>query len=135
MAIGWQPSMETGAPVLDAQRRALVERADALLGALIGGQDRPSIEKALKDFGDYAVRHFSTEEDCHLRGVCPALRWTGVARAELIRIMSEFRLSFERFGATPAVADDLNCKLSGWVSTYIPGPATDLPCVSPARQA
>lgn len=135
MAIGWRESMETGASVLDAQRRALVERADALLVALVGGEDRPSIEKALKDFGDYAVRHFSTEEDCHLRGVCPALRWTGVARAELIRIMSEFRLSFERFGPTPGVADDLSCKLSAWVSEYIPGPVTDLPCVSVPRPA
>src|SRR5512140_1895455 len=133
MAIGWQSSMETGAPVLDAQRRALVERADALLNALLAGQDRPSIEKALRDFGDYAVRHFSTEEDCHLRGVCPALRWTGVARAELIRIMSDFRLSFERLGPVASVADDLNCKLSGWVAAYIPGPATDLPCLTPAR--
>ena len=133
MAIGWRPSMETGAAVLDAQRRALVERADALLDALMRGQDRPTIEKALKEFGDYAVRHFSTEEDCHLRGVCPALRWSGVARAELIRIMSEFRLGFERLGPVETVADDLNCKLSEWVATYIPGPATDLPCVTPAR--
>ena len=131
--IGWRPSMETGAPVLDAQRRALVERADTLLDMLVRGGDRSSIEKALKDFGDYAVRHFSTEEECHLRGVCPALRWTGVARAELIRIMSEFRLSFERFGPSAAVADDLSCKLSEWVSAYIPGPATDLPCVTPSR--
>ena len=133
MAIGWQPTMETGATVLDAQRRALVERADALLDAIVRGQDRPTVEKALKEFGDYAVRHFSSEEDCHLRGVCPALRWTGLARAELIKIVSEFRLSFERLGAIPAVADDLNCQLSAWVATYIPGPATELPCVAPAR--
>ncbi len=130
MAIGWQPSMETGAPVLDAQRRALVERADALLEALIRGQDRVSIEKALREFGDYAVRHFSTEEECHLRGVCPALRWTGVARAELIRIISEFRLGFERLGPVASVADELQCRLAEWVAAYIPGPTAELPCVT-----
>jgi hemerythrin-like metal-binding protein len=133
MAIGWRASMETGAPVLDTQRRVLVEKADLLLDAIVKGEDRAAVEKALKDFGDYAVRHFSTEEDCHLRGVCPAIRWTGVARAELIKIVSEFRLAFEHHGATPAVAEDLNCGLSDWVARYIPGPETALPCVTTAR--
>ncbi len=133
MTIGWQASMETGAPVLDAQRRALVERADVLLEALLAGKDRPTIEKALKDFGDYTVRHFSAEEDCHLRGLCPALQWTGVARAELIKIVSQFRLAFERAGSTPTVAEELECKLSEWVARYIPGPESVLPCVSAAR--
>jgi hemerythrin-like metal-binding protein len=133
MAIGWQTSMETGARVLDAQRKALVERADVLLDAIVGGQDRAAVEKALKDFGDYSVRHFSAEEDCHLKGICPALRWTGVARSELIRILADFRLAFEREGATPRVAEDLNCKLSDWVARYIPGPETVLPCVTVAR--
>jgi hemerythrin-like metal-binding protein len=133
MAIGWQASMEVGAPVLDAQRRALVEKADLLLESIVKGSERATVEKALKDFGDYAVRHFSTEEDCHLRGVCPALRWTGVARAELIKIVSEFRIAFERDGATPAVAEDLNCGLSDWVARYIPGPETVLPCVTGSR--
>jgi len=133
MAIGWQQSMEIGAPVVDAQRRALVERADALLDSIARGEDRPAVEKALKAFGDYAVRHFSTEEDCHLRGICPALRWSGVARAELIKIIAEFRVAFEKLGPVPAVADDLNCKLSEWVAAYIPGPETVLPCVTPTR--
>jgi len=133
MAIGWQESMATGAPILDAQRRALVERADSLLEAIVKGSDRPTVEKALKDFGDYSVRHFSAEEDCHLRGICPALRWTGVARAELIRIVADFRVAFEREGATPSVAENLTCKLSDWVARYIPGPETVLPCVTAAR--
>jgi hemerythrin-like metal-binding protein len=133
MAIGWQASMETGAPILDAQRRALVEKADVLLETIVAGRERAVVERALKDFGDYAVRHFSTEEDCHLRGVCPALRWTGVARAELIKVVSDFRVAFERDGATPGVADDLNCGLSEWVGRYIPGPDKVLPCVSAGR--
>ncbi len=88
MSIGWGPSMETGAPLLDAQRRALVERADALLATIESGRDRSTIERALRDFGDYSVRHFSQEEDCALRGVCPAIEWNGAARAELITIMA-----------------------------------------------
>jgi hemerythrin-like metal-binding protein len=132
MSIGWQPSMETGAPLLDAQRRALVERADTLVATIEAG-DRSRIERALRNFGDYSVRHFSEEEDCHLRGACPALQWNGVARAELIKIVSAFRESYEKRGASPALAEDLSCELSGWVSRYIPGPVTSLPCVSLQR--
>jgi hemerythrin-like metal-binding protein len=133
MSIGWEPSMETGAPLLDAQRRVLVERADALVATIETGGDRSRIERALRDFGDYSVRHFSQEEDCHLRGTCPALEWNGAARAELIKIVAGFRQSFERNGASPALAEDLSCQLSGWVARYIPGPVTTLPCVTPAR--
>lgn len=134
MSIGWQPNMETGAPLLDAQRRALVERADVLLGTIASGGDRPAVERALRDFGNYSVRHFSQEEDCQLRGSCPAIQWTGVARAELIKIVAGFRESFERGGASPKLAEDLTCELSEWVARYIPGPAaTALPCVTPAR--
>jgi hemerythrin-like metal-binding protein len=133
MSIGWQPSMETGAPLLDAQHRALVERADALVATIESGSDRSVVERALRDFGDYSVRHFSEEEDCHLRGVCPALGWNGEARAELVKIVTAFRQSFERSGASHQLADDLSCELSGWVARYIPGPSSALPCVTPAR--
>ena len=132
MTIGWVPSMETGAPLLDAQRRALVERADALVASIQTGGDKTAVERALRDFGDYSVRHFSDEEDCHLRGVCPALQWNGAARAELIAIIAGFRVSYEKDGASPAVVEDLSCELSGWVSRYIPGPVTTLPCVKTA---
>ena len=130
MSIGWEPSMETGAPVLDAQRRALVERADALLAVIEIGGDRSSVELALRNFGAYSVRHFSQEEDCHLLGACPALKWNGAARAELVKILADFRESYERRGANSEVAADLSCELSGWVSRYIPGPVVALPCVT-----
>jgi len=130
MSIGWDPSMEIGAPALDAQRRALVERAAALVATLENGDDRSRVERALLDFGNYSVRHFSQEADCHLRGVCPALEWNGAARAELIKTMAGFRESYERDGASPELAEGLSCELSGWVARYIPGPVTALPCVT-----
>jgi hemerythrin-like metal-binding protein len=128
MTIAWEPSMETGAPLLDAQHRALVERANALLATIEAGRERSQVERAMRDFGDYSVRHFSEEEDCRLKGVCPALHWNGAARAELIKIVANFREAYERKGASPELAADLSCELSGWVARYIPGPAMPLPC-------
>jgi len=132
MSIAWQPSMETGAPLLDAQHRSLVERAATLVAAIQQGSERPVVERALRDFGNYSVRHFSMDEDCSLRGSCPALVWNGMARAELIKIISGFRQSYERGGATPDLAEDLSCSLTEWVARYIPGPATMVrPCATP----
>jgi len=133
MSIGWQPEMAIGAPVLDAQRRALVERADALIAVIESGGDRASVERAMKDFGDYSVRHFSDEEDCQLRGICPALQWNGRARAELVKILANFRRAYERDGAVPIVAEALSGELCGWVARYIPGPNAALPCVTSRR--
>jgi hemerythrin-like metal-binding protein len=136
VGIGWQATMETGAPVVDAGHRALVQRADALLDALQAGRERAVVERALRSFGDYAVRHFSRDEDCAMRGRCPALEWNAAGRAELIAIMAEFRRAFERGGATPALAEGLSAQLAAWVRRYIPGPqAASLPCVLDERQA
>ncbi len=136
MTIAWQRSMETGAPLLDAQHRTLVTRANALLAATEAGADRPVVERALRAFGDYAVRHFSQDEDCALRGRCPALEWNGAARAELIRIVAAFRTAYERSGGTSEVAEGLSADLVTWVSRYIPGPeAARRPCVEEATQS
>jgi hemerythrin-like metal-binding protein len=133
MTIGWERSMETGAPLLDAQHRALVERANTLLATIEAGGERAQVERAMRDFGDYSVRHFSEEDDCRLKGVCPALQWNGAARAELIKIVAGFRESYERQGASPELAADLSCELSGWVARYIPGPVMPLPCAVSSR--
>ena len=134
MTIGWQSGMETGAPLLDAQHRSLVERAAALVATIERGSERPVVERALREFGNYSVRHFSMDEDCSLRGTCPALEWNGMARAELIRIMAGFRQSFERGGATPDLAESLSCQLADWVTRYIPGPTSMVrPCATSPR--
>ncbi len=134
MTLAWHPSMETGAPTLDGQHRVLVERAAELVRCIEGGEDRQVVETALRDFGDYAVRYFSTEEDCSLRGVCPALRWNGDARADLIRLLAAFRVSYEREGSTASVAQALSGKMADWVARYIPGPASLMrPCVPSPR--
>lgn len=131
MTIGWQPAMATGAPLLDAQHRSLVDRAAVLVAAIERGSDRPVVEGALRSFGDYAVRHFSQDEDCALRGSCPALEWNGRARAELIKIMAAFRRSYERDGASPNLAESLSCELTEWVERYLPGPASMIrPCAT-----
>jgi hemerythrin-like metal-binding protein len=134
MAIGWQSTMETGAAVIDAQHRAFVERADRLVSLIEARADRSEVERAMREFGDFAVRHFSRDEDCTLRGSCPALEWNGMARAEMIRIIADFRQAFERDGATATVAGQFSDQLCGWVSKYIPGPdAATLPCVAAAK--
>lgn len=134
MAIGWQSTMETGAALVDAQHRAFVERADRLISMIEAGAERSAVERAMREFGDYAVRHFSRDEECALRGSCPALEWNGMARAEMIQIIGDFRRSYERDGATETVAGQLSDNLCGWVSKYIPGPeAASLPCVVAAE--
>jgi hemerythrin len=98
------------------------------------GAERAAVEHAMREFGDYAVRHFSRDEECTLRGSCPALEWNGMARAEMIRIIADFRRAYETEGATATVAGQLSDNLCGWVSKYIPGPdAGSLPCVVAAQ--
>lgn len=130
MSIAWTAEMATGAGSLDAEHRRLVARFNALLDAVCEGRPTAVVERALREAGDAAVRHFSRDEDCALRAECPALRRNGDARAEFLAILATFRVAFERGGASADTAAGLERELRAWTSRYVPGPgASGLPCV------
>jgi hemerythrin-like metal-binding protein len=134
MSIAWTAEMTTGAATLDAEHQRLVGRFNALLEAVCEKRETRAIERTLREAGDAAVRHFSRDEDCALRGECPALQQNGEARAEFLRILATFRGDFERTGASPDTAAALERELADWTSRYVPGPgASRLPCVTGAR--
>ncbi len=131
MTIAWSAAMTTGAASLDEEHRRLVARLNALLEAVAEGRDVRAVERALRDAGDAALRHFSRDEDCAMRGECPALRVNGEARADFLGILRAFREDYERSAASPATSTALEQALSEWATRYIPGPgAALLPCVA-----
>lgn len=130
MAIAWTPAMATGNDWLDREHRHLVSRLDGLVTAVTAGLDTIAVEARLRGAGDAALRAFSLEQDCPRRDACPAARDGGDARAELMAIMADFRVAYERAGGSRAVGKDLESALAVWVARHVPGPfATTLPCL------
>lgn len=130
MAIAWHEGMETGGRLLDGKHKRLIARANALLAAVSAEADPRVVEAAMRAFGDYAVRHFSEDEDCAMRGGCPALEWNAAGRAELIAILAAFRKAYERAPEKSVAGAQLETDLRTWISRYLPGPeAASRPCV------
>jgi hemerythrin-like metal-binding protein len=131
MAIELTPRMATGARTVDDDHRRLVHRANALLATAGEPGDPSRVDRALREFGNAAVRHFSRDEDCTVREACPAVETNGLARAELIAILARFREDFERGGAGEDLAAALETSLGGWIGRYLP-PADPrlLPCIA-----
>lgn len=62
MRLVWRKEFECGHPVIDAQHRGLIELANALLGAIVGGQSKLDVELMLDDLiADFGY-HFRDEE-------------------------------------------------------------------------
>jgi len=94
MTIGWQSGMETGAPLLDAQHRSLVERAAALVATIERGSERRSWSGlcATSATTPSATSRWTRTAPC---AEAAGARVNGIARAELIRILAGFRQSYE----------------------------------------
>ena len=130
MAIAWTSEMATGARTLDDDHRRIVDRSNALLAAVAERAAPADVDRALRSLGNAVLRHFTRDEDCAVRARCPAVEMNGEAHAEVIAILARFRLSYERSGAVPESAAELEREIGAWVARYLPGPFGDrLPCI------
>ena len=94
------------------------------------GRPRPTSIALFEASADAVLRHFTRDEDCAVRARCPAVEMNGEAHAEVIAILARFRLSYERSGAAPESAAELEREIGAWVARYLPGPFGDrLPCI------
>lgn len=130
MVIAWTPEMATGARTLDDDHRRIVDRSNALLAAVAERAAPADVDRAIRSLGDTVLRHFTRDEDCAVRGSCPALDLNGEAHAEVIAILARFRLAYERSGAAPESAAEFEREIGAWLARYVPGPFGDrLPCI------
>ena len=60
--INWSEAFEVGIPEVDEQHKKLVAIVNALHEAMLKGQARETMGKALEEVVDYTVYHFATEE-------------------------------------------------------------------------
>lgn len=60
--VPWNPSFDTGIPIIDEQHRQLVDLLNDLAGQYVHGADAQHALRILDALVDYAAYHFETEE-------------------------------------------------------------------------
>jgi hemerythrin len=61
--IKWEPKLEVGVAIVDAQHKTLFDHVNTLFDAMQAGHGKDEIGKTLQFLATYTVDHFKTEQD------------------------------------------------------------------------
>ncbi len=129
----WRPELEVGHGTMDAEHRTLVEALNRLHEAMAAGQGRAEVDRILAFLRDYAVGHFTTEEELMVRFGYPEAATHFAEHSDLISRVSDF-LSDHRAGrARPA--EEILAFLESWLMDHILGQDRELGAVLARRGA
>ena len=118
----WKKEYELGIPQIDEQHKKLVEIAGKLYDALNGDAEKyeASFEGILKEFGDYTVYHFSTEEALIEKEGYPSLSSHKLAHQNFIMELNNQNRKLAKESADP-IADGFRFYdyVLSWLLTHI----------------
>jgi hemerythrin len=112
-------TMGTGADSLDAQHRELIAIINRLIEATDAGRARHEVGGILDELALYATTHFTHEEGCMARFVCPVAAYNKVAHAAFVRTFTAMRADFETAGPSAEMAERMRRELAGWIAGHI----------------
>jgi hemerythrin len=132
--ISWDVSMTTGVESIDNQHKQLINWLNDLLEAMSQGRGRAQLDGLLDKLSEYAVMHFSHEEECMTKYNCPVAAQNVAMHKTFITTFEGFREELERTGPTAHLVVRLEAELMRWLATHIKVTDTQLgPCVKAAK--
>jgi hemerythrin len=117
--IEWSPSLSVGVERVDGQHQDLVKAFNALQDAMLEGKGSDQVLSTLRFLGEYARKHFSTEESLMRIHDYPGLDEHRAAhesfRADVARLLEETEATRHRIAKTMQVSR----RLLDWFFTHI----------------
>ncbi len=113
----WRPELEVGHGTMDAEHRTLVEALNRFHDAMAEGRGQAEVDRTLVFLRDYAVGHFTTEEELMVRHGYPEAAAHFADHADLISRVSSF-LAEHRAGRVRS-AEEMLAFLEDWLLEHI----------------
>lgn len=115
----WDPALETGISELDDQHQLLFRKAGAVLEAVAAGQGAAEVRRTLQFLADYAALHFETEERYMRAAGYPDADAHAEIHQRMTRRLMEVAADYHARGASPALVDDVEALVRGWLTMHI----------------
>ena len=113
----WRPDLEVGHETMDAEHRTLVEALNRFHDAMAAGRGRAEVDRTLVFLRDYAVGHFTTEEELMVRHGFPDAAAHFAEHADLISRVSGFLAEHRTGRVRPA--EEMLAFLEAWLLDHI----------------
>jgi hemerythrin len=113
--------METGVEKIDTQHRELISRINKLLEVGGSSASHEEIEKTIDYLGDYVVKHFSDEEELHIKSKYPRQPEHKKLHTSFIDDFAKLKAEYEKNGNSMEFTMKLNNILVTWIIKHIKG--------------
>jgi hemerythrin len=131
MALTWDArTMQTGHDEIDAQHQELIQHLNRFFEMMKKGSANDSLNEFVDFLSQYALWHFSHEEQCMDAYRCPVAAVNKMAHNNFIRIFRGYRSRLVKEGPTTALVIEVQREVSKWVRNHLVRTDTQLrPCV------
>jgi len=119
MALIWDESMSTGVAELDDAHKTLILWVNKLSDAMKSGKGKEEVMSILDFLGNYAQKHFSSEEACMHANRCPTALANKKAHGEFLAYFTKMRGDCETNGVTVSKVLELQGALGNWLRNHI----------------
>lgn len=115
----WSDTFATGDSRIDDQHKMLFVMASDFRAALDESRGERVYAGLLESLELYVVTHFSYEEGCMARALCPVAAGNKEAHRKFIAVLAEFNERFAARGFDAADARSLVDTLEQWLADHI----------------
>ncbi|MCL2376831.1 MAG: hemerythrin family protein [Defluviitaleaceae bacterium] len=112
-------SMMTGIKEVDEQHQELINRINTVIKLEEEGKSQKETEETLDFLGQYALKHFSTEEDYMNNCSYPMCYMHKGEHSGFVEKFQMLKTRYEKSGYSSELATELNSFIVSWVINHI----------------
>ena len=119
MPFSWIERFDIGVGAMNDEHKVLIQKMNRVEALAESGADRPDLEHAIDDLGEYTVQHFSREEDYMASIGFPQLAAHKHVHASMLEKYEGFKSAF--LAGDGALPDGFVHFLNFWLRAHICG--------------
>ena len=113
--------METGVEKIDSQHRELINRINSVLATGEKSVSKEETKKTIDFLGEYVVKHFSDEQEIHLKSNYPKYEEHKAKHTSFVSDFTKLENEFVSNGNSMEFMMKLNNTLITWIVKHIKG--------------
>ena len=111
----WNKTLETGIPAIDEQHKEFFRQ----VGILFDNSNADRVSQTLEFLGEYVEKHFSDEQQLHLKAQYPKRESHKKMHTEFVAVFKKMKQEYDTDGAQLPVLLKINQTVADWLKSHI----------------
>ena len=119
MKYTFDPVLETGHPLIDAQHKKFIDAVNDFYSACMSGKGQDEINRTMDFLEEYTNEHFEMEEKLQIEYKYPEYSRHKMSHESFRRIVKELRAKLDKKGSSQRLAIEITGKIADWLIGHI----------------